>query len=119
MQKKDSIGRWGEQVASTYLCKNGFTLLGKNFSCRTGEIDIIARDTKTNEVVFCEVKTRLTAHAIHGEDAVNWYKLTKMKRAAQWYICKYKLERAFARFDVIVIERKNTKSASLRHLRNV
>ena len=49
-------GRTGEAAAAEILRKKGYKILGMNFSCRAGEIDIIAQ--KENVVVFVEVKTR-------------------------------------------------------------
>jgi len=50
------LGRVGELVAAEYLRKSGFVLLERNWSCRAGEIDIVAREGL--ELVFVEVKTR-------------------------------------------------------------
>ena len=49
------LGRFGEKVAAKYLESKGYDIIQKNFMCRQGEIDIIARDF--NELVFIEVKT--------------------------------------------------------------
>ena len=52
----DALGRYGEDVAARHLCAAGFELLERNWRCREGEIDILARDAGT--LVVCEVKTR-------------------------------------------------------------
>ena len=52
------MGMLGEKIASQYLEKEGYFIIEKNFSCKQGEIDIIAKDTKSKELVFLEVKTR-------------------------------------------------------------
>lgn len=41
-----------------YLCGKGYEILERNFNCRLGEIDIIAREKESNTLVFCEVKYR-------------------------------------------------------------
>ncbi len=59
MSKKTSaqiIGAMGEDAAERYLKKEGYTVVGRNYRCRSGEIDIIASDGKY--IVFAEVKTR-------------------------------------------------------------
>ena len=45
-----------ERRAGEYLKEQGYELIGYNFRCRQGEIDIIARDGRY--LVFVEVKYR-------------------------------------------------------------
>jgi putative endonuclease len=52
---RQKIGFRGEQVARDYLVKHGYQIIEKNFSCRFGEIDIIAE--KGHIVHFFEVKS--------------------------------------------------------------
>ena len=56
MRVKDAVGRFGEQVAVEHLQDAGVTILDRNWRCREGELDIVARDGDT--LVFVEVKTR-------------------------------------------------------------
>ena len=51
-------GAWGEDYAAAYLRRHGYRILARNYSCRFGEIDIIASDR--HYVVFVEVKLRVT-----------------------------------------------------------
>jgi putative endonuclease len=44
------FGAFGESLAAEYLSENGYKVLERNFSCRIGEIDIIAVQEDT--VVF-------------------------------------------------------------------
>ena len=50
------IGRQGENAASDWLIKNGYTVTARNYTSPHGEIDIIAEDEKY--IVFVEVKYR-------------------------------------------------------------
>lgn len=50
------IGCIGEGLAVEYLRAHGFRIIERNYRCRIGEIDIVAR--KRNELYFVEVKTR-------------------------------------------------------------
>ena len=52
-------GAWGEDYAAAYLRRHGYRILTRNYSCRFGEIDIIASDR--HYVVFVEVKLRASA----------------------------------------------------------
>ena len=55
---KQRIGARGEDQAVRGLKKQGLKIVEQNFRCKTGEIDIIAKDGNT--LVFVEVKTRRT-----------------------------------------------------------
>ena len=41
---KGTKGAWGEECAAAYLRRRGYRILARNYSCRFGEIDIIAAD---------------------------------------------------------------------------
>ena len=42
--KKQDIGKKGEDLACEYLKDNGYEILERNFSCKLGEIEIIAKN---------------------------------------------------------------------------
>jgi putative endonuclease len=50
------LGAFGEAYCLEYLKKHRYKILGMNYRCKRGEIDIIAKDGKTT--VFIEVKLR-------------------------------------------------------------
>src|SRR5690606_10776232 len=54
--QRRSLGRWGENLAANHLAAEGLTIIERNWRCRDGEIDLVARDGET--FVFVEVKTR-------------------------------------------------------------
>lgn len=58
MYYRKLIGNYGEDLACEYLKDNNYLILDRNFYCYHCEIDIIARDLKSHEIVFIEVKTR-------------------------------------------------------------
>ena len=53
---KKELGKAGEDVSCIYLEQIGYRIIERNFTCRQGEIDIVAKDK--DEYVFIEVKTR-------------------------------------------------------------
>lgn len=53
--KSQKIGELGENIAVKFLVKHDFVILERNYTLKTGEIDIIT--SKTNELHFWEVKT--------------------------------------------------------------
>jgi putative endonuclease len=53
---RQRLGDFGEQAAAAYLTRHGYTILARNWRCRAGEIDLIARQGA--QLVFVEVRTR-------------------------------------------------------------
>lgn len=95
------VGNFGEKLAEKYLIQNGLDVLDKNFLCKQGEIDIIAKEK--DELVFVEVKTRTSFKYGKPAEAVNNTKKCHIYRAAKYYLYLYRLEDMNVRFDVIEI----------------
>ena len=102
MYFKQIVGKAGEEKASRYLKQKGYEIIEKNFRCREGEIDIIAKD-KNKELVFIEVKTRRTYEYGEPAEAVNLVKQKRIQKVAKYYILKNKLISKSIRFDIIEV----------------
>ena len=93
-----SKGTQGEDFAVSYLKKNGYTILARNFYFQKAEIDIITK--KEDMLVVVEVKWRKTdAHGAPYE-FVTPKKRKLMARAAAFYIQKFNWQ-GETRFDII------------------
>ena len=94
------IGEVGENIAVKFLVKRGFTTLGRNYTKKWGEIDIIAE--KSNKLYFIEVKsmskpnldmvTHETLDQYHPEDNMHPWKLKRMSRTIQTYLLSEKVD---------------------------
>lgn len=99
--KRVTTGRIGEDLACTFLEKEGFTVVDRNFRKKWGEIDIIAK--KAKKLHFIEVKTvsRETFYPVsretspkrpktkgyyRPEDNIHPIKLRKIGRMAETYL---------------------------------
>lgn len=109
------ISRKGENLAALLLKKKGFGILCRNYKCRVGEIDLIAR--KNELLVFCEVKTRLNLKYGQPFEAVTQDKQKKIRLLAQVFLKSQKFSYKDIRFDVISILVKGEKSY-LNHIEN-
>ncbi len=97
---KRNIGSRYEQKAAQYLEEQGYRILERNYRCKLGEIDLIARDGAY--LAFVEVKYRLDARAGYGLEAVDVRKQRRIIRAASWYLYeKHIRENQPCRFDVV------------------
>lgn len=115
MKRKDK-GAWGEALASKFLKKLGYKIIGKNIHFQGGEIDLVAKDG--DEVVFVEVKTRSSDS--HGSplESVTALKLQKLYRSIQLYMQKHDLQEDEIRIDIIGIT-GDKSSYDLEHLKNI
>lgn len=86
-RNKKIEGELGEELAVSYLKRNNFTIIERNFRTRNGEIDIIAIDQSEKPFVlsFIEVKTRKTTDYGTPLEAIGYYKLQALTRTAQFY----------------------------------
>ena len=108
-----AIGGRFEEKAAAFLQEKGLDLLARNYRCRLGEIDLIAREGDT--LVFVEVKYRKTAEFGFPEAAVDPAKQRRIRRVAQWYLAAQGLpEETACRFDVVALE----GGGALRHYRD-
>lgn len=99
---KRETGAKYEQKAGAYLEEQGYEILEYNFRCRTGEIDIIARDGEY--LVFCEVKYRSDLKRGYPAEAVGIKKQKIISKCALYYITSRKIPEAACRFDVVSFE---------------
>lgn len=102
---RDNIlrARLGEDEACSFLKKNNYKILERNFRCCLGEVDIIARDKDT--ICFIEVKTRSSDAYGLPEEAVNKFKQKKIAQVALLYLKNNGLLENSARFDVVSVHR--------------
>lgn len=110
------LGTRGEAAASSFLQKQGYAILGKNFRTRAGEIDIIAEDNGT--LVFVEVKTRRSDAYGLPEEAVDARKQRKIVDAARYYLHRYNHADRDCRFDVVGVELCGSDGDRINHVRN-
>ncbi|GAC43110.1 YraN family protein [Paenibacillus popilliae] len=95
-------GAAAERMAAERLQALGYRIIHKNWRCRSGEIDIIARDG--NCWVFIEVRSRYgAAGAVEAAEAIDWRKQHKVRAVAEVYVNRYRLHEAELRFDAVAV----------------
>lgn len=108
MTREKLLGAFGEAAAAEYLRKKRYEILGMNYRCRLGELDIIARKDRT--IVFVEVKLRREGGYASAAEAVTPEKQRKLRYAAEAWLAENDLEDAECRFDVVEVYLPKTGS---------
>ncbi len=115
MTDRQALGRYGEQLAVEHLQGAGMQVLDRNWRCRDGEIDVVARDGTT--VVFVEVKARSGTGFGEPAEAVTLSKARRLRRlACRWLDENRPPEAAELRFDVVSVVRRRGYAPELVHL---
>lgn len=111
-----ALGERGEEIAVAFLRGQRFAIVERNFRCKAGEVDIIARDGKT--LVFVEVKTRRNEAYGPPQLALTPFKQRQISKAALTWLAKKRLMEASARFDVVAIVLREHEVPAIEHIRN-
>lgn len=112
MDFRKLLGREGEARAARYLRRDGYEILGLNYSCRMGEIDVIAK--KDGYLAFVEVKLRKDASFAEAREFVTATKQNRIRKAAMQWLMANETELQ-PRFDVIEIY---TEANTINHIEN-
>lgn len=100
MQRKE-LGKKGEEIALRFLKKRGYRIIERNYVCKMGEMDIIAKEKDT--LVFVEVKARTSTTFGPPQLAVNSSKQRQLSKVALSFLKEKQIEDMKARFDVVAI----------------
>ncbi len=112
------VGHWGEQTAGEYLKEKHYKLVAANYTCRMGEIDIIAKNREF--IVFVEVKLRKNASFAQAREFVTRAKQLRIIKTASLWLSKNQTELQ-PRFDVIEIyapDGPKSKRITINHIEN-
>jgi putative endonuclease len=110
------LGKYGEDVAASFLQDRGYTILERNWRCEIGEIDLIAKHKKL--LVFIEVKTRNGSGFGHPFESVTKSKVSRMRRLAAAWVAANDAPSNGLRLDAIAVLVRNGKVA-IEHIKQV
>jgi putative endonuclease len=96
-----SRGRDAEATAAAFLESHGLTIVERNYRCRLGEIDLVAREGATT--VFVEVRQRRSSSFGGAAASITAAKRSKLLRAARHYMSRLRTF-PLCRFDALLIE---------------
>jgi putative endonuclease len=96
-------------------------ILGRNYRCPTGEIDLIVLDRSTRRcggaetIVFVEVKTRSSDTYTDPQSAVDAEKQRRVRRVADYYLASRPVEGFNVRFDIVAIVIRPEEDPDIRY----
>ena len=111
------LGQWGEKRCEKFLKSKGFKTLTRNFSCRTGEIDLVMVDTDSS-IVFVEVRTKADIDFASPEDSITKPKKARLARTARYFLATNNIEDRPFRFDVVAIVLTQSSRPQIKHYKN-
>ena len=113
------IGKIGEDIAVTFLMKQGYEIIYRNFTQKCGELDIVTKNK--GKIHFVEVKTVSCESFYRPEENVSPRKLKRMARAIQIYMAQKRVSHETDwQIDVVtVILNSKNKTAKVDVLENI
>jgi putative endonuclease len=120
-ESKKEIGVRGEDLACAELERQGMQVLGRNWRCRLGEIDIVAAETGENglTLVFCEVKCRSGLGFGRPLEAITYMKMRTLRQLAAVWMREHRMQVSSIRLDAIGVVLQPGLEPSLTHVRAV
>lgn len=116
MDGRAELGRWGEDLAVQHLQAAGYEVLARNWRCREGELDVVARHGEA--LVFVEVKARSGRGYGEPAEAVGPVKARRLRVLACRWLAEHRPPGADElRFDVVSVVRTRGAAPEVVHLR--
>ncbi len=100
-QQRRRLGQLGERLAADRLARMGYEIVDRNYRCREGEIDIVAR--QGGGWVFVEVRTRRGDRFGTPEESVTVRKRAHLIASAERYLQEHQALDASWRIDAVAI----------------
>jgi putative endonuclease len=100
-RSRQGRGAWGEEQAARHYRSLGFEVVGRNWRCADGELDLVAR--RGALVVFCEVKARRSDAYGAPAEAVTAAKQRRLRRLGAAWLAAAGVHDVEVRFDVVSV----------------
>ena len=120
LANRKALGQWSEKRSEKLLKRKGLKTLTRNFSCKTGELDLVMVDTDRT-IVFVEVRSiarREREPLSEPEETVTYPKRRKLLRTAHYFLAAHKIDDRPFRFDIVAIVLGQKGRPQIRHYEN-
>ena len=113
------FGKEGEDLAERLLRSKNYKIIERNYhSGRIGELDIIAEDPETKQMVFVEVKSRKNLEFGDPILAITKNKMAQLKKVANAYLYDKEIREVNCRFDVVTVLFRGKLKPEIKHYVN-
>lgn len=107
-----ALGQLGEDIAARHLERLGYVILQRNYRCRQGEVDIIARDR--DRLAFVEVRARRGTDFGSPKESVTPRKQARLATLARIYLQEHGCSDMDWGIDVVAVQM--TPRGTLQHV---
>jgi len=112
--RKDK-GKAAEEAAASYLQQQGWRIIERNWSCRSGELDMIAEQGEI--LLFVEVRSRSGLGYGMPAESIDARKIQQVRRTAEVYLHRFGISDRPIRFDAVaVMLGRDLEIRSLEHI---
>jgi putative endonuclease len=101
VENKTALGASAEHAAAELLTAAGYRIVARNYRCKVGELDLIARDGDV--LVFVEVRSRGDDEHGSAVEMIGRAKQRRVARVAAFYLGAEQPQYEQCRFDVVAI----------------
>lgn len=109
-------GQEAEDIAARYLQAKGYAILERNWKCRRGELDLIARQGES--LVIVEVKSARADDAFDAATRVGAQKQRQLCRLTELYMKQRHWLGQAVRIDVVEVTFQPNGDPTIRHFEN-
>ncbi len=121
----NKVGSIGEDVATKYLQKEGFSIIERNYNRKWGEIDIVC--SRNKKLHFVEVKSVSRENVTHEtsdfrpEEKVDGRKRARLRRAIETWLSErgVSCETLFQVDLLVVFLNLATKEAGIKEVKDI
>ena len=118
---RNEIGAMGEALAVLELEEQGLEILDRNWSCRWGELDVVALDRSGGRrtAVFCEVKCRTGRNYGDPLESITHAKIRRLRQLAAEWMSQHRLPVDGMRLDAIGVLLQHDQQPVLVHITGI
>ena len=112
-----ALGALGEQAAVDHLVSAGFEVVERNWRCRLGEIDVVAREGTV--LVAVEVKTRRSGATGHPLEAITPAKVARLRALLARWLATHDVRAPLVRIDAVAVLAGGPGAPRVEHVRGI